>query len=313
MKTKVFLTTATIVALFFTAYLFAGSEIFKELRDNIQNYKAENITPQLDAWKSKIDNTLSPDDLSKLNELRSQAAAHIAQNKAERSEKRENGVKPNKDEIKAKRDEAKQFRAEIGNDLKEIVSKYPQLAEDLKIESEAKHEIWSEAIKNIHDEWSKKYSNELEKFKANRKDGKGPHGKKDRQNMNRGDGFHGEFDKERNKEKDAIARIFLYNGTLDDEFDMIPNMNSMDEIRNVPSSPNPFTNNTKIKFDLEKSGNVLVTVMNSNGTKVETIYNGNLNAGEHEFNLDGSKYTAGTYIYKIESPDGIQTGKMIKK
>jgi hypothetical protein len=47
------------------------------------------------------------------------------------------------------------------------------------------------------------------------------------------------------------------------------------------------------------------------GELVETIAEGNYEAGNYKINFNASSLTSGVYIYRIESSDFIQTKKML--
>jgi hypothetical protein len=162
----------------------------------------------------------------------------------------------------------------------------------------------------LHEEWAEKYEDEIDELKSvNRRNGEGRKGKGMRKGR-KGD-FHGKG-MGKNDKRGELMRVFLYNGpeSMDDA---IMGVNSIQIMQGKPVSPNPFTEATKINFNLEKGGTVKITINNTQGSTIQTVHNGYLSAGEHEFNVDGSQFTSGTYIYKIETEDGIKTGKMVKR
>lgn len=69
--------------------------------------------------------------------------------------------------------------------------------------------------------------------------------------------------------------------------------------------PNPFTNSTTIAFSLNQKSKVTITVYNLLGQKVATLIDGELEEGNQEQILDGSKLQSGTYIvhFQTESED----------
>jgi hypothetical protein len=89
---------------------------------------------------------------------------------------------------------------------------------------------------------------------------------------------------------------------------------SIDEFGNVlpkeyalsQNYPNPFNPSTKIRFALPKSGNVTLKVFDVTGRVVATLVNGNLQAGEFEYTLDGSNLSSGIYFYRIQA-DGFSS------
>ena len=68
---------------------------------------------------------------------------------------------------------------------------------------------------------------------------------------------------------------------------------------------------TAIQFTLPKAAQVRLTVYNVLGQEVATLVNGNLTAGIHSVNFDGSRLASGVYLYKIAAGDFVSTRKMV--
>ena len=75
--------------------------------------------------------------------------------------------------------------------------------------------------------------------------------------------------------------------------------------------PNPFNPTTTIKFDLAKDGMTSIRIYDILGREVQTILSENLTVGSYELLFDGSSLSSGTYFYRIESLDFIETKKMM--
>jgi len=75
--------------------------------------------------------------------------------------------------------------------------------------------------------------------------------------------------------------------------------------------PNPFNPITTISFINSNDGKVELTVYNSKGEIVQNVFNGSLNAGNHSFYFDGSKFNSGVYFYKLTTLESSITKKMI--
>jgi serine protease AprX len=75
--------------------------------------------------------------------------------------------------------------------------------------------------------------------------------------------------------------------------------------------PNPFNPVTRIKFDLPKSSIVKLSVYDILGREVQSILNGNFEAGYYEINFDGSNLSSGIYFYKLQASDFTDVKKMI--
>jgi plastocyanin len=75
--------------------------------------------------------------------------------------------------------------------------------------------------------------------------------------------------------------------------------------------PNPFNPVTDIKFDIAKSTNVKLTIMNLLGQEVEVLVNQNLTAGTYKADWNASKFPSGIYFYKLEAGEFVDVKKMI--
>ena len=75
--------------------------------------------------------------------------------------------------------------------------------------------------------------------------------------------------------------------------------------------PNPFNPTTKIKVQLPKNIQMRLVVYNMLGELVNVVADGEYQAGVNEFNFDATGLSSGVYVYRIESPDFVDTKKMI--
>lgn len=65
--------------------------------------------------------------------------------------------------------------------------------------------------------------------------------------------------------------------------------------------PNPFNPSTKISFSLPVNSNVSLDIYNLIGEKVMTVYDGELEAGTHSYEVNGADLSSGIYIYRLTS------------
>ncbi len=89
-------------------------------------------------------------------------------------------------------------------------------------------------------------------------------------------------------------------------------------ISNVPDKfilsqnyPNPFNPATKIKYRIERQGNVKLEVYNLLGQKIKTLVDEFRNAGNYEVNFNATELTSGTYFYKLQMDEFVKVRKMI--
>jgi hypothetical protein len=76
--------------------------------------------------------------------------------------------------------------------------------------------------------------------------------------------------------------------------------------------PNPFNPTTRISFDLPSKTTVTLKVYNLMGAVVATLVNGEMEAGPHRAEFDGTGVTSGLYFYTIQTSGGFSaTRKML--
>jgi len=75
--------------------------------------------------------------------------------------------------------------------------------------------------------------------------------------------------------------------------------------------PNPFNPSTKIRFSIPKDQSVKIAIYNVLGELFAELTNQEYDAGTYTIDFDGSALTSGIYFYSIETPEFIETKKMI--
>jgi hypothetical protein len=75
--------------------------------------------------------------------------------------------------------------------------------------------------------------------------------------------------------------------------------------------PNPFNPQTNIQFQIPKDGHVTISVYNTLGQRVETLFDENIRSGMHNVTFDAAKFTSGIYFYKIKARDFTKVRKMM--
>jgi PKD repeat protein len=77
--------------------------------------------------------------------------------------------------------------------------------------------------------------------------------------------------------------------------------------------PNPMANESTISLTAPTTEAYSITLFNTLGEQLKTIYFGDLQSGEHSIKWDASDLAKGIYILRIESQGQIQTIKVIKE
>jgi hypothetical protein len=80
--------------------------------------------------------------------------------------------------------------------------------------------------------------------------------------------------------------------------------------------PNPFNPTTLIKYDIATAGDVTIRVYDARGALVKDLYRGHRAPGRyvvswHGDNQAGQKVASGIYFYRLETPQAMQTRKMV--
>lgn len=75
--------------------------------------------------------------------------------------------------------------------------------------------------------------------------------------------------------------------------------------------PNPFNPATTIRYDLPEQADVRLEVYNVLGERVATLVNETRQAGSYEVSFDASNLSSGTYIYRLEAGDYMETKQMM--
>ncbi|MBS1492618.1 MAG: choice-of-anchor J domain-containing protein [Bacteroidetes bacterium] len=105
----------------------------------------------------------------------------------------------------------------------------------------------------------------------------------------------------------SLGGISKYGGTASG----VTNPNTVvDNYSLSQNYPNPFNPTTSISFAIPQNGFVTLKVYNMLGKEVATLVNGNLNAGQHNYNFNASNLASGVYFYKLEAGNFSEVKKM---
>ena len=75
--------------------------------------------------------------------------------------------------------------------------------------------------------------------------------------------------------------------------------------------PNPFNPSTMISFQLPEQAQISLTVFNMLGQEVAQLANGVFEAGPHEVAFNAGQLPSGTYLYRLVTPTGTFTHRML--
>jgi uncharacterized coiled-coil protein SlyX len=85
------------------------------------------------------------------------------------------------------------------------------------------------------------------------------------------------------------------------------------EMKLEQNVPNPFDQYTRISFDIPRDAQVILEISDASGRPIETLFDGQMSAGNHSFEWDGSRVAPGIYFYTLYANGELLTKKMIKR
>jgi hypothetical protein len=83
------------------------------------------------------------------------------------------------------------------------------------------------------------------------------------------------------------------------------------EFRLEQNYPNPFNPNTNIRYSIGSKQHVKLTIYDLLGREVSTLVNREQEAGSHEVNFNAANLPSGTYLYRLQTADRVETKKMV--
>lgn len=73
--------------------------------------------------------------------------------------------------------------------------------------------------------------------------------------------------------------------------------------------PNPFNPSTTIEYYIPQTSNVLVSIYNINGQKIDEVVNRRHQSGYYKIKWDATNFCSGIYFYQIKSENFQQVKK----
>jgi len=123
--------------------------------------------------------------------------------------------------------------------------------------------------------------------------------------------------------REATTPMIAANGLTEVNITLPPARSTGVDVNVLPNKvellgnyPNPFNPETSIHFSLPSSMQVTLAIYDMLGRQVHQVFSGALQEGEHRLlwngrNARGETMTSGVYFYRLSTPAGIRTGKMV--
>ncbi len=82
-------------------------------------------------------------------------------------------------------------------------------------------------------------------------------------------------------------------------------------VRLLGNWPNPFSTSTLIRYELEETQHVHISVWSISGHQIQTLVSDQRDPGQHEVRFDATALPSGTYFVHLQTRQGEQTLKML--
>lgn len=288
----------------------------KALHQEAQAYAEKNILPVLQAQRTQLDKQLSAAEQRELTEIRTELDAMREAHKEKKKSFREQngGERPetrpelSAEQIEAKRANKKEMRL-LMNRAWEIADAHESNIYQLLDEMEADKKAWKTAMDDIREKHVGDLHPDHEgngpikpQHKGQRGGGKhmGP-GPGKQKGPQHGGGMAGHL---RQVTSEPVA-FLLWDGTLPQK----PTRADRNTEDGLTVFPNPSSTENQLRYTVEKSGLVTITLLNSEGVTLKTLRSKKQKTGDYteSFSLEG--LAPGTYYYKVELP----SERMVKR
>lgn len=105
---------------------------------------------------------------------------------------------------------------------------------------------------------------------------------------------------------DGTAFLAPTSTSIDENLGGVPN-----EFELKGNYPNPFNPTTNIQYSVPSNADVRLAVYDMLGREVAVLVNGIRAAGNYSVNFDATNLSSGTYLYRLQSGNFVQTQKMM--
>jgi hypothetical protein len=104
------------------------------------------------------------------------------------------------------------------------------------------------------------------------------------------------------------------NNTFIDDFSITSSTGLLDNLKQEMAFnvfPNPTEGNSYAQFELKQSQNIEINICDVTGKKINTIQQGEMQAGTHSLAIKGSDLKAGIYLINVTTQNGTFTHKLV--
>jgi len=102
----------------------------------------------------------------------------------------------------------------------------------------------------------------------------------------------------------AASRLALWDDGIEEPIDTtFVNLLEVSSSNNIVLSPNPSLNDIHLSFELIENSLIGLEIFDMLGQQRQTIYDGNLQNGNHHFTIDLKKLSSGNYFIQIKKRD----------
>ena len=258
-----------------------------DLKTELKNYVQQNVMPVLKQERIALDAKISSEDKIKLDNLRNKLREIRVERRNFMQEVRSKRLEqryPLNEEEKAVFTELREQMSQVMFEAGEIARNYKEdlrlIHEDLKDEKQ----LWSEEIREIIEQ-----SEELDQVGKRR--------------------FFKRHKNQLMHHLGLLKPVVFLLWDVEDGF-----VREIDSEAFFNVYPNPTARSNTVSFSLSQPGMVTIEVINTNnGSTIKKVVDDFYKAGEYQVEVDLSDLNQAIYSYRISTPDGVGTKKIVKK
>lgn len=290
-------------------------EKHKQARAQMKAYVEQNILPVMIENRMDFEDFLSAEEKETIADLRVRQQELKEKGKAHRAEmrnKRQSGAdfQPSEEQRNQRRLARKEMRL-ITTAAYEIIDEHEDFFLAMEGDLADKKKTWKKDMKAIMEAamGSEERPGHARPGRHARpgqgRPGNSPEGmRRGRRGGHHGPAGHGGPGRHGMKEMFAPVAFVL----MDPSNPQLPG----DDLAPVAIFPNPTAAKQSISVELRNAGKVKVELVDADGKLLDTLFEENLGAGSNQIDVDLSDYSGSQYFYKITTPDGTETKRVLK-
>ncbi|MEO1626285.1 MAG: T9SS type A sorting domain-containing protein [Bacteroidota bacterium] len=279
----------------------ARREGMKAMSKELKAYQKENIRPVMLEQRQKLEQEMSPEDIAAVEKLRTALKQYKAEHKG-KAQARRADRQGDAEQSMARKSHGpkgrKHRKAGLMGFLKSN-TEYQSLANELI-------DTYSDDIERINGE----IEDQVAQWEVDKKAIVDKHmGQMDEELSGKFHRKRGQKKEEFKTDRDRMKKLGFLLMRADGPEETVRASRQAD--RPMKIYPNPSATNQTLEFETSQAGIVMVDIIDKNGQVVRQLFNGQLEAGSHQLEVDVQDLSGFVHYYRITDANGQSTKKTL--